>query len=65
MESLKRTRADLEEVVLGPTMKVLFIHRYRDSNWRIRAACIDALSRMMIQRPDLLMDDSYLNILVG
>ena len=29
MESLKRSAEDLEEVVLGPVVQGLFVHRYR------------------------------------
>jgi len=38
----------------------LFVHRYRDSNEHIRAMCIESLSRMTLQRPDLFLTDKYL-----
>jgi len=60
MESLKRSVEDLEEVVLGPVVQGLFVHRYRDSNEHIRTMCISSLSRMSLQRPDLFLNDKYL-----
>ena len=60
IDRLKRTKADLEEIVLGPLIEGIFIHRYRDSNMYIRASCISALSRMTIQRPDIFMVDKFL-----
>jgi len=60
MESLKRSVEDLEEVVMGPVVQGLFVHRYRDSNEYIRAMCIESLSRFSLQRPDLFLTDKYL-----
>ena len=60
IDRLRRTKADLEEIVLGPVIEGIFIHRYRDSNMYIRASCISALSRMTIQRPDIFMVDKFL-----
>jgi len=60
MESLKRTVEDLEEVVLGPVVQGLLVHRYRDSNEHIRTMCIESLSRFSLQRPDLFLTDKYL-----
>ncbi|KAL9183151.1 hypothetical protein ACHAXT_004938 [Thalassiosira profunda] len=62
-ESLKRTIEDLEEVVLGPVVQGLFVHRYRDSNEHIRALCLASLSRYTLQRPDLFLTDKYLKYL--
>jgi cohesin complex subunit SA-1/2 len=59
MESLKRTVEDLDEVVLGPVIQGLFVHRYRDSNEHIRTMCISSLSRMALQRPDIFLTDKY------
>ena len=60
MESLKRSVEDLEEVVLGPVIQGLFVHRYRDSNEHIRTMCMTSLSRMTLQRPDIFLKDTYL-----
>jgi len=60
MESLKRTVEDLEEVVLGPVVQGLFVHRYRDSNEHIRAMCLQSLARFSLQRPDIFLNDKYL-----
>eukprot|EP00586_Coscinodiscus_wailesii_P000063 CAMPEP_0172480390 /NCGR_PEP_ID=MMETSP1066-20121228/5488_1 /TAXON_ID=671091 /ORGANISM="Coscinodiscus wailesii, Strain CCMP2513" /LENGTH=1957 /DNA_ID=CAMNT_0013241639 /DNA_START=101 /DNA_END=5974 /DNA_ORIENTATION=+ len=60
ISTLKRTRGHLEEVCIGPIMQGVFVHRYRDSNPYIRSMCLDALSRMTIQRPDLFLCDKYL-----
>ncbi|EJK58196.1 hypothetical protein THAOC_21703 [Thalassiosira oceanica] len=60
VDSLKRTIEDLEEVVLGPVIQGLFVNRYRDSNEHIRAMCLESLSRMTLQRPDLFLNDKYL-----
>lgn len=59
-ESLQRTHDNLIDVVLGPIMQGIFIHRYRDSNSTIRVACQDSLSKMSLIRPDLLLSDQYL-----
>jgi len=60
MESLKRSVEDLEEVVLGPVVQGLFVHRYRDSNEHVRTMCIESLSRFSLQRPDIFLTDKYL-----
>ena len=60
LESLKRTAEDLEEVVLGPVVQGLFVHRYRDSDPHVRTLCLEALSRFTLQRPDLFLTDKYL-----
>ena len=60
MDSLKRTKADLEEIVFSSLIQGVFMHRYRDSNMFIRATALKSLSRMMLQRPDLFLMDKYL-----
>ena len=60
LESLERTHDNLVEVVLGPIMQGIFIHRYRDSNPTIRCICQNSLSNMSLNRPDLLLTDQYL-----
>lgn len=60
MDSIKRTRADLQEIVMSSIIQGVFMHRYRDADMFIRAASLKALSRMTLQRPDLFMMDKYL-----
>jgi hypothetical protein len=60
IDSLKRTCEELEELVTGPVMNGIFMHRYRDSHPYIRATCLAALSKMTLQRPDLFLKDKYL-----
>ena len=60
IDSLKRTRANLEETVETLVIKGVFIHRYRDSNMFIRATSIQALDEMVVRRPDLFLKDKYL-----
>jgi cohesin complex subunit SA-1/2 len=60
MDSLKRTKADLEEIVSSSIIHGVFMHRFRDSNLYIRATTLKSLSRMTIQRPDLFLVDKYL-----
>ena len=60
MEAWKRHKAELEELVEGPVMQGVFMHRYRDSNPHIRAYCLQALSSMTMDRPDLFLTDKYL-----
>lgn len=60
MDSLKRTKADLEEIVFSSLVQGVFMNRYRDSNMFTRAAALKSLSRMTIQRPDLFLMDKYL-----
>jgi len=60
MDSLKRTKADLEEIVFSSLIQGVFMHRYRDSDIFIRAAVLKSLSRMTLQRPDLFLVDKYL-----
>jgi cohesin complex subunit SA-1/2 len=63
MESLKRTKEDLEALVLGPVVQVVFMHRYRDSNRNIRAFALNSLSKMTLARPDIFLSDKYLKYL--
>lgn len=58
--TLERTGDDLEQVVLETIVPGVFMRRYRDSDPYIRAACIDALANMTLQRPDLFLTDTYL-----
>jgi cohesin complex subunit SA-1/2 len=60
MDFIKRTRADLEEIVMSSIIQGVFMHRYRDADMFIRAASMKSLSRMTLQRPDLFMMDKYL-----
>ena len=60
IDSIKRTRADLEEIVMSSIIQGVFMHRYRDADMFIRAASLKALTRMTLQRPDLFMMDKYL-----
>lgn len=60
IDSLKRTKEDLEELVVGNVMQGVFMHRYRDSNMHIRAFALESLSRMTLMRPDIFLGDKYL-----
>ena len=61
VDSLKRTLANLDESVIENTMiNGIFVHRYRDSSPHIRAASIQALSIMTLQRPEMFLRDKYL-----
>ena len=60
VDSLRRTRSDLESILSGPVVNGVFIHRYRDSNLHIRALSMESLSVMTLQRPDLYLADKYL-----
>jgi len=60
VDSLKRTRKDLEEVLTKNLVDRLLLHRYRDSNSFIRMMSIESLGRLIIQRPDLFLYDRYL-----
>ena len=60
IDSLKRTRADLEQVVLEAVVQGVFVHRYRDSDPHIRALSVRSLSVMTVVRPDLFLMDRYL-----
>lgn len=58
--ALERASDDLEQVVTQTVVPGVFMKRYRDSDKYIRAFCLKALSRMMLQRPDLFLRDTYL-----
>ena len=60
IDSLKRTRANLEEIVEALVIKGVFIHRYRDANMFIRAMSMQALGTMVVRRPELFLKDKYL-----
>ena len=60
VDSLKRTKDDLEEIVTTSIIQGVFMHRYRDSSMYIRATTLKSLSRMTLQRPDLFLVDKYL-----
>lgn len=60
IDNLKRTIDELEELVTGPIMNGIFMHRYRDSHPCTRALCLSSLSKMSIQRPDIFLCDKYL-----
>ena len=61
VDSLKRTLANLDESVIeNTTINGIFVHRYRDSSPHIRAASIQALSVMTLQRPEMFLRDKYL-----
>jgi cohesin complex subunit SA-1/2 len=60
MDSIKRTRVHLQEIVMSSIIPGVFMHRFRDADMFICAASLKALSRMTLQRPDLFMMDKYL-----
>jgi cohesin complex subunit SA-1/2 len=60
IDNLKRTIDELEELVTGPIMNGIFMHRYRDSHPCIRSLCLSSLSKMSIQRQDIFLCDKYL-----
>ena len=45
MDSLKRSRSNLEEIVMDSLIPGVFMHRYRDSNIFIRAESLNSLSK--------------------
>ena len=60
MNTLKRKKEDLEELVVGNIMQGVFMHRYRDANMHIRAFALQSLSKMTLIRPDIFLGDKYL-----
>jgi cohesin complex subunit SA-1/2 len=60
IDSLRRTRDTLDEIVEALVIKGVFIHRYRDSNMFNRASSIHALADMVVRRPDVFLKDKYL-----
>ena len=45
MDSLKRSRSNLEEIVMDSLIPGVFMYRYRDSNIFIRAESLNSLSK--------------------
>jgi cohesin complex subunit SA-1/2 len=60
IDSLKRSRADLDELIISSVLSGVFAFRYRDTNMFIRASCLQALARMMVRRPDKFLATTYL-----
>jgi len=60
IDSLRRTKESLDEIVETHVIKGVFIHRYRDSNMFIRKASIETLGHMVVRRPDMFLKDKYL-----
>jgi hypothetical protein len=60
LDNWKRHKAELEEIVEGAVFQGVFIHRYRDTNDRIRRDCLRALSAISLIRPDVFLVDTYL-----
>ena len=60
IDDWKRHKLELQELVTGPVLQGVFMHRYRDSNAFVRVMCLEALSQMTITRPDLFLMDKYL-----
>ena len=60
IDSLRRTKESLDEIVETLVIKGVFIHRYRDSNMFIRKASIETLGHMVVRRPDMFLKDKYL-----
>ena len=60
LDNWKRHKAELEEIVEGPVFQGVFIHRYRDTNDRIRRDCLVSLSEISLIRPDIFLVDTYL-----
>jgi hypothetical protein len=60
MNSIKRTRANLEEIVMSSLIQGVFMHCYCDADMFIHAASMKSLSKMTLQHPDLFMMDKYL-----
>ncbi len=60
LDNWKRHKAELEEIVEGPVIQGVFIHRYRDTNETIRRDCLRALSEISLIRPDVFLVDTYL-----
>jgi len=60
IDTLKRATEELAELVTGPIVNGIFMHRYRDSHPCIRSLCLASLSKMSCQRPDIFLCDKYL-----
>lgn len=63
VDTLKRTLAELEEIVAGLLFQGVFLNRYRDSNMHIRSFSLQWLSKLTIMRPDMFLVDKYLKYL--
>lgn len=60
MDSWKRHKAELEEIVQTSVFQGVFIHRYRDSNPYIRIDSLKFLSKLTLLRPDLFLENKFL-----
>ena len=60
MDSWKRHKAELEEIVQTSVFQGVFIHRYRDSNPFIRIDSMKFLGKLSLLRPDLFLENKYL-----
>ncbi|CAJ1942584.1 unnamed protein product [Cylindrotheca closterium] len=60
MDSWKRHKAELEEIVQTAVFQGVFINRYRDSNPNIRICSMEFLSRLTLLRPDLFLENKFL-----
>jgi cohesin complex subunit SA-1/2 len=60
LESWKRHKLELEELVEGPILQGVFMHRYRDSSEFIRSYSVQSLSELTLARPDMFLTDKYL-----
>ncbi len=60
LDNWRRHKAELEEIVEGPVVQGVFIHRYRDTNETIRRDCLQSLSEISLIRPDVFLVDTYL-----
>lgn len=63
MDTWKRHKAELEELVEGPVLKGVFINRYKDANASIRQQSLEAMEKLCLVRPDLFLIDTYLKYL--
>ena len=57
VNSIKRQRDELEELIKGLVVDSVFSLRYRDSNYHTRAYSLESLSKMTLTRPDLFLVD--------
>lgn len=60
MDSWKRHKAELEEIVQSAVFQGVFIHRYRDSNPNVRICSMEFLSKLTLLRPDLFLENKFL-----
>jgi cohesin complex subunit SA-1/2 len=59
VESLERSSSELQEIVQN-VISGVFMRRYRDSNFNIRASSLAAMSKISLTRPDAFLKDTYL-----